>query len=491
MKGIPRPHDFKPAFATAAETADAVRNKQISAVELVTETFERLDRHNPTINAIVWQCREQALGRAKQADEELARGQLWGPLHAVPVTIKEAFAYEGSPNSWGLPQLEDVRSPQTAVAVRRLEMAGAIVIGKTNIPVMLGDWQSSNPIYGTTNNPWDTTRTAGGSTGGGAAAIAAGLGCLTLGTDLSGSIRVPAHFCGVYGHKPSLGLISTAGVQPGPWNGAPGIPMDLSVVGPLARSAHDLALALNAIGGSNGAAAKAWQWHMPQSRHTSLEDFRVGYVLTDDVAPVTADLRSLYENTVNELRLAGAQLDAGWPDGIRAEAELKTYQYLLFSLMGADMKNDQREKLRARLESHPEDIYAAAALEPHGRWLQETVRRLAFRATWQKYFETHDVFLMPAGFTAAFPHDHSQPLEKRTIETPEGQRPYLSTPLWTYFATLAGLPATVAPIGRTSEGLPVGIQIVGPMWEDGTAIEFAALLAEVVGGFTQPEGFGR
>ena len=247
---------FKPAFATAAESADAIRTKKISAAELTDLTFRRVDRHNPKINAIIWQFREEAMERARQADEALAKGETWGPLHGVPVTIKEAFAYRGSPNTWGLSQLKDVKSPRTAVAAERLESAGAIVIGKTNVPVMLGDWQSYNPIYGTTNNPWDATRTSGGSTGGGAAAMAAGLGCLTLGTDLSGSIRLPAHFCGVYGHKPTLELISTAGFQPGPWDGSPGYLMDLAVAGPLARSAHDLALALTAIGGPNATRRK-------------------------------------------------------------------------------------------------------------------------------------------------------------------------------------------------------------------------------------------
>src|SRR6185295_14087725 len=231
--------EFKPAFATARETADAVRKKHISAGELVSTTLERIDRHNPKLNAIVWQDRDEALARARRADDALARGNVVGALHGVPVTIKESFAYLGSPNTWGLPSLEDAISPRTAVAVERLESAGAIVVGKTNVPVMLGDWQSYNPIYGTTNNPWDLTRTPGGSTGGGAAALAAGLGCLTIGSDLAGSIRIPAHFCGVYGHKPTLGLVSMAGFQPGPWDGSPGYPMDLSVAGPLARSARD------------------------------------------------------------------------------------------------------------------------------------------------------------------------------------------------------------------------------------------------------------
>jgi amidase len=477
------------AFATASETAAAVRTKKISSRELLEMTFRRIDRHNPTLNAIVWQGREQAMARGKQADEALARGKASGALHGVPVTIKEAFAYRDSPNTWGLPALKDARSPRTAVGVERLESAGAIVVGKTNVSVMLADWQSHNPIYGATNNPWDLTRTAGGSTGGGAAALAAGLGCLTLGSDLSGSIRIPAHFCGVYGHKPTLELVSTAGFQPGPWDGSPGPPVDLAVVGPLARSARDLALALSAIGGPNGDDAKAWTWRIPPPRHTRLKDFRVGYVMDDDLAPVASDVATVYERALAELSRAGARLERGWPQGVDPQAQLKTYLYLLFAFVNSEVSREQREQARARFDKNPADMYAAATVEPHQRWLRETQERLRCRAIWQKYFESHDVFLCPAGFSAAFPHDHSQPLEKRVVETPEGTRPYLSTPLWTIFATLSGLPATVAPVGRTAAGLPAGIQIMAPLWEDGTSIEFAALLADVVGGFTAPPAF--
>src|SRR5437763_15306223 len=252
--------EFAPAFATAAAAAAALRSKQISARELLNIAFQRIDRHNPSLNAIVWQGRERATARAKRADEALAGGAAVGALHGVPVTIKESFAYQGSPSTWGLPALKSANSPRTAVAVERLESAGAIVVGKTNVAVMLGDWQSYNPVYGTTNNPWDLTRTPGGSTGGGAAAVAAGLGCLTIGSDLSGSIRIPAHFCGVYGHKPSLNLVSMEGFQPGPWDGSPAYPMDVSVAGPLARNARDLSLTLDVLAGPNGDDAKAWSW---------------------------------------------------------------------------------------------------------------------------------------------------------------------------------------------------------------------------------------
>ena len=456
------------AYASAAEAGEAIRAKDISASELLDLTFQRIDRHNPALNAIVWQCRDEAVARAKAADKALAAGKAAGPLHGVPVTIKESFAYRGSASSWGLPQLRDAISPKTAVAVERLEAAGAIVVGKTNVPVMLGDWQSYNPIYGASNNPWDLARTPGGSTGGGAAAVAAGLGHLTLGSDFAGSIRIPAHFCGVYGHKPSLNLVSMSGFQPGPWDGSPGYPMDLAVVGPLARSARDLTLALTMLGGPEEDDAAAWTWKMPEPRHRRLEDFRVGYVFDDPMAPVTADVAAVYDAVLSELGRAGSKLERGFPDGFDVTAQLETFQFLLMALVNVD---------------------SGKGKEPHDRWLRETQHRLAVRALWQTYFKHHDVLLLPSTITAAFPHDHSD-IGSRTIETPEGKRSYTQqVPFWIIFATLAGLPATVAPVGLTREGLPVGLQIVAPMWEDGTSIEFAALLAERIGGFTPPPAF--
>jgi amidase len=365
-------------------------------------------------------------------------------------------------------------SPRTAVAVERLESAGAIVVGKTNVPVLLADWQSFNPIYGVTNNPWDRSRTPGGSTGGGAAAVAAGLGALTIGSDLSGSIRVPAHFCGLYGHKPSLNLVSMEGHQPGPWDGSPGPPMDLAAVGPLARDARDLKLALEAIAGPTDDEAQAWHWRMPQPRHTRLKDFRIGYVVEDPIAPIASDVRAVYENLVSALSKSGATLTHGWPAGVDVNAASDTYGFLLMSFVTADFRGKKESAF------------------DHAEFLRATVRRLACRAIWQRYFASCDVFLLPAFFTAAFPHDHSQPIEKRVVKTPEGDRPYVQNKgYWISMASLSGLPATIAPIGRTSQGLPVGVQILAPMWEDATAIEFAALLSEVTGGFVAPPAFAK
>jgi amidase len=476
---------FSPAYAAAVEMAAAIRQKTISATELLDVTLRRIDRHNPSINAIVWQCREEARARAQQADRALEKGRPVGPLHGVPVTIKEAFAYRGSPSTWGLPPLKSAASPRTAIAVERLETAGAIVVGKTNVPAMLGDWQSFNPVYGTTNNPWDLSRTPGGSSGGSAAALAAGLGALTLGSDLSGSIRIPAHFCGVYGHKPSLGLVSMEGLQPGPWDGTPGPPMDLAVVGPMARSARDLGLALAALGGPDGVDAKAWTWRLPAPRRTRIRDFRVGYVVDDPIAPISSDIRTQYEATLAALSDAGARLEQGWPPGMDLRAAAETYGFLLMSFVSADLTLEDESR-----STHGRADKGAANSFDHGRWLRETRRRLAFRAAWQQYFESHDVFLLPGSFTAAFPHDQSEPMGARAIETPEGKRPYVQdVPYWISTATLAGLPATVAPVGATDAGLPAGIQIVAPMWEDSTSIEFAALLSDVIGGFKAPPAF--
>ena len=495
---------FDPGYATAMETAEAIRRKKISARELLQATFQRIDRYNPKLNAIIIEFRDRALARAREADEALAKGKTWGPLHGVPVTIKEAFAYEGSPNTWGRPEFKGVNSLRTAVAVEHLESSGAIIVGKTNIPTGLADLQTYNAIYGATNNPWDLTRTPGGSTGGGAAAIAAGLGPLTLGSDSGGSIRVPAHLCGIYGHKPTVNLVSLAGHQAGPWDGRTAMTFDMHVAGPLARHARDLALALRVLGGPGADAALAWSWRMPPPRQKRLRDFRIGYVTGERIAgpeaplipgglpasrhdPIAADVLEVHGNLLTALGRTGARLERGWPEGIESKAQRETAFYL--GLSRAQTSKQELQQFQQRMNTNPDDIVAAARAAPHSRWLIETDRQLWFRAAWQTYFETHDVFLLPAAATAAFPHDHSEPLFLRRIETPDGRVNSDEFNYWSVFATLPGLPSTVAPVGRTRGGLPVGIQIIAPMWEDGTSIEFAALLADLVGGFIPPPGY--
>lgn len=480
---------FDREFGSALTAAEAIRMKKVSAVELTRHCFGRIERYNSKLNAIVVKLEEQAMKRAKEADAALARNQSWGPFHGVPITIKESFAIEGTPTTWGLPQFKDTRSKTTAVAVERLEKAGAILAGKTNVPVMLSDWQSYNPIHGTCNNPWDLSRTPGGSTGGGSAAVAAGLGYLTLGSDIGGSIRVPAHFCGVYGHKTTLDLIPLIGHSPGPDSGRSSFFADLPVAGPLARSAEDLREAVRVMGGPAVEYAAAYRWELPPPRQKRLRDFRVGYIIDDRYCPLTPDLLPVLNGAIDALRKAGVKLEKGWPAGVDPDKDLNTYLYLLSATLNARLPASDRERMRAAYQKDPKDPWNAAVFESHDRWLAQTGRRHAARAAWQDWFRTHDVFLMPVAFSPAYPHDHSQPFETRMLPTATGKRPYMDMIRWVAPATLTGLPATVAPVGRTAAGLPVGIQIVGPFLEDGTSIEFAARLKDVAGGFVPPKGY--
>src|SRR5262244_2923128 len=239
-------HDL--GFASALRAAEAIRSKEVSSVELTRLIFERIDRYNPQLNAFAYQLREEALSRARNADEAQSRGESLRVFHGVPVHVKECFGVAGHPSTWGLVAFRDSKAAKTSVVADRLLRAGAVLIGATNVPVALHDWQSYNPIYGTTNNPWDLDRSPGGSSGGSAAALAAGLGPLSLGSDLGGSLRVPAHFCGICAHKPSLGLVPDRGHTP---PASPPVPRDsdLAVVGPMSRAAADLALALDVIAG--------------------------------------------------------------------------------------------------------------------------------------------------------------------------------------------------------------------------------------------------
>ncbi len=354
---------------------------------------------------------------------------------------------------------------------------------------MLADLQSYNPIYGTSNNPWDVTRTPGGSTGGGAAALAAGLGHLTLGSDIGGSIRTPSHFCGLYGHKPTLELVSLIGHVPPFVDPPPQKLVDLSVAGPMARSAEDLRAALEAIGGPEGDDAKAYRWSMPAPRHTKLREFRVGCGLDDPLCRVGSDVGAVLESAVGKIEKAGVRVDRGWPSGVDFAKQLNTYLYLLYSVMAPRFPPPVQEAAKQAYRRDPNNILGAVLVEPHDRWSAETAKRFAARAVWEAYFHDHDVFLMPVAFVPAFPHDHSEPFDQRKLDTPEGKRPYSDITPWIAMATLTGCPATVAPAGRTAAGLPVGIQIMGPYLEDATTIEFARLMAEVAGGFEPPKGF--
>jgi amidase len=449
--------------ATAA--AAMVIGNVISARELTEMLLARIDAVNPAINAVVELRDEEALREAAAADHAIRDGTPVSPLHGVPMTVKDSFDVAGLHTTWGNPAFKEYVADSDATVVCRLKRAGAIIVGKSNVHFMLSDFgQTANELYGTTNNPWDTSRTPGGSSGGGAAALAAGLTFLEYGSDLVGSIRIPASFCGVYGLKPSVGIVPLTGFQV---PGTPASPSEMtymSAIGPLARSAGDLRTALTLTAGPEHPAANAYSWRLATPRHTRLEDFRVGVVFDHEHAPVSSEVTAELSKAVEAITQAGATVVEGWPKGVDPIQQAASFGFHV-GLFFAFQEHEQ---------------FAQSS-----EFIEEENRRMAARAAWTSYFEEIDVFLSPANFTPAFPHD-SRPFDERTISTPEGERPYNNQPFWISHASLPGLPAVAAPIGTTPGGLPVGAQIIGPLYEDDTALTFAELLADVTGGYERP-----
>jgi amidase len=453
--------------------------------------FQRIQKYNPKINAFVTLLEDQAMQRAKEADEALARKQSWGPLHGVPIVIKDGFSTAGVRTTAGAKMLEKHVPTQDAVAVERLKKAGALIVGKTNVPEFLSDWQSYNQFAGTTNNPWDLTRTPGGSTGGGAASLAAGFGFLELGSDIGGSIRVPSHFCGIYGHKPTLDLVPLKGHIP-PLPGAQ-LPAELPVAGPMARSAQDLFLELELIAGPTTPESIGYRWTPPAPRRTNLKEFRIGYVLDDPYCRLDAPVLETISKAIANLRKHGVTLTEGWPQGVDPKATNETYYRLLAAFLSVTVPEEQFGQLQESLSRVKglEKLWGEGVTSLHKQWLLYSGQRLKARELWQEYFKAHDCFLMPTNFVAAFTHDHSENFFERVITTAAGKRPYMDQLSWISYATLTGCPATIAPVGQTSNGLPVGIQIMGPFMEDTTTIKVAELMSEVVGGFAPPPGLSE
>ena len=251
-----------------------IKNKEISSQELLELQLEHISKHDPSINSVVTINEEHARTKAMEADKALQQGEDWGPLHGIPITIKDAYEVKGMRSTGGSPKWKEHIPNKDAVVVDRLRKAGAIVVGKTNVPLLSGDWQTYNELFGVTNNPWDIHKTPGGSSGGAAAAVSAGFSFLDIGSDIGGSIRIPAHFCGVYGLKPSYGLIPKSGHIPPP----PGMlshQNTLSVAGPIARSSKDIQIALSILAGASSLEKKGWKLDLPSTRHQNIKDFRV------------------------------------------------------------------------------------------------------------------------------------------------------------------------------------------------------------------------
>ena len=478
-------------FESAIELVVKIKSKQISALELLEHFLARVDDYNPALNAIIWMDPKGARARAKAADEALARGEDWGPLHGLPMTVKESFNLKGSPTTFGVPAMKDNIADSNALLVDRLLGAGANIFGKTNVPIHLADWQSFNDIYGTTNNPWDLGRTPGGSSGGSAAALAAGLTGLETGSDIGASIRNPAHYCGVFGHKPTFGIVPTDGQSlPGVYNKS-----DITVVGPLARSAEDLALSLDITAGPNKFGAAAWRLELPKPRKTNLRDFRVALMLSDPAAEVEQSYQDNLSDIADSLAKAGARVsDTARPD-IDAARVMELY---IIMLRAATSRRSGAEEV-ARFEGVMADSatdqssyfarMARGVLLPHREWLHMDNERHLMRHAWADFFQDWDILLCPAATSAAWPHDQEGERHNRTITVNGKPQIGVDQMFWAGYPNLVFLPSTVGPAGLSPEGLPVGLQAVAAEGEDKTAIEFCRLVARDIVGFRPPPGY--
>jgi amidase len=483
------------AFATATEMLAALDAGTASAVELLELHRRRIERYNPALNAIVEPDFERARQDAEAADARRARGES-APLLGLPMTLKESYNVRGLRTTCGMPFWKDFRSEHDAPVTTRVKAAGAAVMAKTNVPQMLADWQSANPIYGRTNNPWDLSRTPGGSTGGGSAALAAGLTPLEFGSDIGGSIRVPAAFCGVYGHRPSETAMPRSGQFPFP--PMPNAAVVMGVQGPMARSAEDLELALGVAAGADTGEDVAWRLTLPAARRERLGEFRVAVLPPVDGVPVEAEIATALDSLASRLGRLGCHIKTVQPETLGDHREhYALYLTLLTAVTSARTPAEQRrprvDVLRTRDDewSRAQQAGIEGAAPDYIRWIGQ---REVHRAGWRAFFREWDVLLAPAFFTPAYPHRETPwpgtpESIARTLDV--NGKPALEE-LGLFYpavATLAGQPATAFPVGLTRGGLPMGLQVIGPYLEDRTPLRFAALLAGELGGFTRPPGY--
>ena len=394
-----------------------------------------------------------------------------GPLHGLPVTIKDAIATEGIRSTGGAKELAEYVPTDDAPAVARLKAAGAIVFGKTNLPKWSGDLQTYNELFGVTNNPWAFDRTTGGSSGGAAAAVAAGFTSFELGTDIGGSVRIPSHCCGVYGLKPTWGVIPQRGYLDHPNGGT--IDVDINVFGPIARAAEDLDLLLSVLAGPEPERAVAWRLELPPAEERTLADLDVGVWFDDASAPIDSEYAAMLHAAADKLADTGMQVHDNHPD-----VEFAEQSGLFGTMIGA-----------ALAPTLAEGADLGVVGPSHLEWLRGDMHRHDLRQVWHRWFEHHHLLLCPVMATPAFPHDHAGSIMDRTVEVDGTTRGHIELISWLGFIGVLGLPSVVVPIGRTRAGLPVGMQIVAPWYHDHRATRAAELMTDVLGGYVSPPGF--
>ena len=479
------------AFSSIGAMVAALRAREVSAVELTRLHIERIERLDPKINAVVVRDFDRALAVARAADAERAAGDD-RPLLGVPITIKDNLNVAGLRTTSGIPARSGVPvAERDATVVGRLRAAGAVIMGKTNLPPAASDYQTTNPIFGRTGNPYDVSRTPGGSTGGGAAAVSAGLSPLDIGTDIGGSIRVPAAYCGIFGHKPSETVVARDGQMADFPVANPG--KVGNVQGPLARDPGDLELVLGLIAGPSGGDEVAWRLELPPPRRTVIADLRVAFLPPIPWLPLASAIGSALESLAQRLARIGARVATRQPEvlGDMKDMHLR-YMGLAGATLSPAMPLERIEAIASRTPSPTADALGAglitgirASARDYLTWLDDRDR---YRASYRAFFEEWDLLVAPVSPVTAFPHD-DRSYELREILVDGQAAPYGRLGTYPAIASIAGCPATVIPLGRDADGLPVGVQLIGPYLEDRTPLRAASLIARELGGYVSPSGF--
>ncbi|MFD7663807.1 amidase [Streptomyces sp. NPDC059788] len=481
-------------LAPARDQLAALRRGEISSRELLEQYLQHIAEAGPGLNAVVTLDADAARAAADRADQHLiGTGEPLGPLHGLPMTVKDALETKGMRTTSGSPDLADHVPGQDADAVALLRAAGAVLIGKTNVPVMCQDIQTSNPVFGATHNPFDATRTAGGSSGGAAAAVAAGLTGLEVGSDLAGSLRLPAAYCGVYALRTSRGagpVVPTRGHIPR----LPGwaTSSDMVTLGPMARTADDLDLLLDVLAAPAPADRAGWRIDLPAPTMSTLDQYRVGVWADDAYCRVDADIRAVLEQVTTLLRTAGASIDESTRPVDFAASNL-LFQRLLFATGSATATDSA---FAADIEAadgipadDPSGLFLRSRTMRHRDWCVADEARQQLRGAWAGYFAEHDVLITPATPTAAVPDQTGTPPPQRYITVDGEKRPFFDQTSWLNLTGLVGLPSVVVPAGKTAEGLPLAVQITGPYLADRTVLDMAGKLARLLPEPVRPPAF--
>ena len=465
---------------SAVELRDRLRGGELSSTELLDATLRRIDALNPTLHAIAAAGPDAARAAATESDQRLACGEPRA-LEGLVVTVKDTFDTVGLASTAGAPAFKDRMPDVDAVAVSRLRNAGAVIVAKSNVPAFVSDFQSYNPVFGTTGNPWDLSRSPGGSSGGAAAAVATGMAAFELATDLGGSIRWPAHCCGVFGLKTTWNLVSTWGIVPPPPERRTARNVDLTVAGPLARSAADLDLVLAALAGPRDPSVSA---ELASPARDSAKGLRIALFADEAFAPVCADVAGAVREAARLLADAGASVEQVRPP-VSFEDAFEVFALLNHFVVAYGLQPKVRMRLQqGAATASPSDL-SHAALQARGArmtpslYQATTMRKRRIEAQWAKFFERYDVVLCPPAPVLAIPHDHAPNVHARTLDIDGASAPYLDLTKWSSLATGADLPAAVAPVMRSAAGLPVGVQIIARKGGDRTAVAVARMLEEL------------